>query len=169
MATSILAVPPHSVVTAHVEPDYFQFYARRAGAEWASDQVTDAGYQARLWSNGSFVVIGTSRKFGTTEVVIELWDTLPDPPESRWQHVAEVSIEPGGPLEVFSWGVDTPVLVVPVDEGWVRLRVLWAGLVAGRYEGMNEDGTSDEHVVLQLWGTPQSLPAVVRRWSGWSP
>lgn len=167
MAISILPVPPRSVVTAHVEPDYFQFYARRAGAEWASDQVTDAGYQARLWSNGSFVTVGTARKFGTTTVTVEVWDSPPDQPVEHWQHVAEVSLEPRGPLEILSWGDESPAVVVPVDEGWVRLRVLWGGLVAGRHEGMDDDGTSDEHLVLQVWGTPQSPPSVVRWWSGW--
>jgi hypothetical protein len=165
--TSILVVPPRSAVTVQVEPDYFQFYACREGAEWASGETPDAGYEEHLWSNGDFVYIGTARKYGTTAVVIEVWDTLPDQPDEHWQHVAEVSLEPGGPFEVFSWGDETPAVVVHIDEGWVRLRVLWAGLVAGRYDGMDDDGTSDEHLVLQLWGAPPSPPTVLRWWSGW--
>jgi len=154
-------------VTGQIEPDYFQFYARRAHAEWASAQTPSAGYEAHLWSNGEFVTIGTARKFGTTAVAVEVWDTPPDQPDERWQHVAEVSLEPGGPLEIFSWGDETPAVVVPIDEGWVRLRVLWAGLVAGRYEGMDDGGTSEEHLMLQVWGTPPAPPVVVRWWSGW--
>jgi len=134
----------------------------------ASDQTTDAGYEARLWSNGRFVTIGTARKFGTTAVTVEVSDTSPDQPDERWQHVAEVSLEPRGSLEVLSWGEEIPAVVVPIDEGWVRLRVLWAGLVAGRYEGMDVDGTSDERLALQVWGTPPSPPAVVRWWSKWA-
>jgi hypothetical protein len=48
-------MPRRSVVTAEIEPDYFQFYARRAGAAWVSDQTTDAGYEAHMWSNGEFL------------------------------------------------------------------------------------------------------------------
>ena len=129
-------------MSAQIEPDYFQFYARRADAAWVSDPAPDAGYEAHLWSNGGFVTIGTARKFGTTEVGVEVWDTAPDQPDEQWQHVAEVSLEPGGSLEVFGWGDDDPAVVVPIHEGWVRLRVLWAGLVGGRYEGMDEDGTA---------------------------
>jgi hypothetical protein len=154
-------------VTAQIEPDYFQFYARRAGAAWASDRTTDAGYEAHLWSNGGFVTIGTARKFGKTAVAVEAWDTTPDQPDEDWQHVAEVTLEPGGPLEIFSWGDETPAVVVPIDEGWVRLRVLWTGLVAGRFEGVDEDGNSDEHLTLQVWGASPSPSAVVRWWSKW--
>jgi hypothetical protein len=103
-------------VTVEIEPDYLQFYARRAGAAWVSDRATDAGYEAHLWSNGAFVTIGTARKFGTTAVAVEVWDTPPDPDE-HWQHIAEVSLEPGGPLEIYSWGDETPAVVVPIDEG----------------------------------------------------
>jgi hypothetical protein len=160
-------VPPQSAVTVQIEPDYFQFYARREGAEWASGETPSAGYEEHLWSNGEFVTIGTARKFGTTAVVLEAWDRPPDQPDALWQHVAEVSLKPGGPLEVFSWNDDSSVVVVPIDEGWVRLRVLWAGLVAGRYEGMDDDGTSDEHLMLQAWGAQPSPSAVIRWWSGW--
>lgn len=154
-------------MTAQIDPDYFQFYARRANSGWAGDQTPSAGYEAHLWSNGAFVTIGTARKFGTTAVVVEVWDTPPDQPDEHWQHVAEVSLEPGGPLEILSWGAETPAVAVPIDEGWARLRVLWAGLVAGRYEGVDEDGNSDEHLTLQVWGAPPSPPAVVRWWSKW--
>jgi hypothetical protein len=56
---------------------------------------------------------------------------------------------------------------VPIDEGWVRLRVLWAGLVAGRFEGMDEDGNSEEQLMFQVWAAPSSPSAVVRWWSEW--
>jgi hypothetical protein len=154
-------------VTAQVEPDYFQFYAWRAGAEWASGQTPSAGYEAHLWSNGGFVTIGTDRKFGTTAVAVEVWDTPPDQPDEHWQHVAEVSLEPGGPLEILSWGDETPAVVAPIDDGWARLRVLWAGLVAGRFGGMDEDGNSEEHLKFQVWAAPPSQSAVVRWWSEW--
>jgi hypothetical protein len=160
-------MPPRSVVTTEVEPDYFQFYARRANAEWASDKTTEAGYEAHLWSNGGFVTIGTARKFGTTTVAVEVWERPPNQPEEQWQHVAEVSLEPDGSLEILNWGDETPAAVVPIDEGWVRLRVLWAGLVAGRFEGMDEDGNSEEQLMFQMWAAPSSPPVVVRWWSEW--
>ena len=154
-------------MTAQVEPDYFQFYARRASAEWASAERTRSDLAPHLWSNGDFVVIGTARKFGPTAVAVEVLDTPPDEPDEQWQHVAEVSLERGGPLEVLSWEPDTPVAVVPIDEGSVRLRVLWAGLVENRYEGLDDDGESDEHVLFQVWPATHSPSSVVRWWSGW--
>jgi len=154
-------------VTAQIEPDYFQFYARRASGDWASDQTPSTGYEAHLWSNGEFVMIGTARKFGTTAVAVEVWETQPDQPDDHWQHVAEVSLESGGPLEILSWGDETPAIVAPIDEGSVRLRALWAGLVGRRFEGLDADGTSDEHLALQVWAATPSPPAVVRWWSEW--
>ena len=109
-------------VEAIVEPDYFQFYARRAGAEWASDQTTSTGYEEHLWTNGKFVTIGMARKFGTTRVDVEVWSAAPGEPPDEWQHVAEISLLPGGPLELFSWGDDRPVLVISIDDGPVRVR-----------------------------------------------
>ena len=50
-----------------VEPDYFQFYAKRVGAPWLAD-VTKETYRDRLWTDGGVVVISTVRKFGTTPV-----------------------------------------------------------------------------------------------------
>lgn len=56
---------------------------------------------------------------------------------------------------------------MPIDDGWVRLRVLWTGLVASRFEGLDEGGSSDEHLTFQVWGAPPSPPTVVRWWSEW--
>lgn len=152
-----------------VEPEYFQFYLRRAGAPWSSDQVPDRGYRAHLWSNGSFVYVGTARKFGTTAVRLRRFDREPsvadDPP---WQHVAEASLEPGGDLEVLSWNEDDPVgtLVVPADP--LRLRVSWAGLVGGRFEGLDESGGSEEHLEVHVWHAPFTEPRVLRWWDPWT-
>jgi hypothetical protein len=43
---------------------------------------------------------------------------------------------------IFGWGDETPTVLVPIDEGWVRRRVLRTDLVAGRYEGVDETGTA---------------------------
>jgi len=154
--------------TFTVEPDYGQFYARRAGAPWASADVPSEGYERALWSDGAFVYIGTYRRYGTTSVEVS---TLTGPPiddaDPAWQHVAEVSLDPGGDLEIFSWGADVPVATVPIEAGPVRLRVLWRGLVGGRFEGMDDDGESDEGLGLLIWPEPPREAAVLRWWEHW--
>lgn len=150
-----------------VEPDYFQFYVRRASGQWAADQVCEDGYRDRLWSDGHFVYVGTLRKFGTTTVEVDVRDGPAPVPDSRWQHVAEVSLISGGPLEIFSWPGDEPEATIAVPEDPLRLRVAWGALVAGRFEGMDDDGNSDEHLALTVWPAALAEPAVLRRWDGW--
>jgi hypothetical protein len=150
-----------------VEPDYFQFYLRRAGAPWASDAVSEPGYAARLWTDGGFVYVGTARQFGTTPVDVDVTTAPPGPAAPSWQHVAEVSLESGGAIEVLSWGADDPVVTIDVDGGPLRLRVSWTGLVAERFEGMEADGSSDERLAITIWPAPAAPAEVVRRWDGW--
>jgi hypothetical protein len=160
---------PGAIVDLVVEPDYFQFYARRAGASWASDQVPDDGYRAHLWSDGSFVYIGTARKFGTTSVRVQLFAEEPPVAEGPpWQHVAEVSLEPGGDLEISSWDGDDPVGTLSLPGGPLRLRAKWAGLVAGRFEGLDENGESGEHLEVDVWPARVAEPRVVRWWDPWT-
>lgn len=153
--------------SAVVEPDYFQFYARRSGAAWASDMVTEEGYAAHLWTDGQFIYVGTRRKFGPTPIEVTVSRTRPEAPDDSWQHVVEVSLTPGGPLEVFSWGDDRPLLTTPLPSGDVRMRVSWKGLVAGRFEGLDENGESEERLALGLWAGPIEAPKIVREWRGW--
>jgi hypothetical protein len=61
-----------------IEPDHFQFYAKRAGAVWLSDVPAEA-YRQRLWTDGGFVVISTLRKFGSTPLTVKV---VPDAPAS---------------------------------------------------------------------------------------
>ena len=151
-----------------VEPDYFQFYAMRSGAEWASDRVPSAGYEAHLWSDGAFVYIGTARKFGSTSVAVEVWERRPPADIApEWQHVAEVSLEAGGDLEVCSWDPDPRAAVISIDEGPQRLRVHWTGLAADRFEGLDEQGNSDERLLLQLWPAVVGPAWVIRWWPEW--
>jgi len=148
-----------------VDVDYGQFYAMRAGGEWASDQVPSSGHEAHLWSDGSFVYVGTTRRYGETKVRVEVLTAPPSedaPPE--WQHVAEVSLDRGGALELHSWDGGTPAATVPVDPGSLRLRVCWRGLVPGRAEGVDDDGNSDEELLFQLWPAEPAPPAVTRWW-----
>lgn len=151
-----------------VEPDYFQFYARRSGHDWASDRVTSAGYEAHLWSDGGFVYVGTARKYGTTPVVVKAWDRRPPEDLSQsWQHIAEVSLGPGGDLEIYDWDAEIPRAVVATDPAAQRLRVHWAGLVADRFEGLDDLGNSDERLLVQLWPEPTKPSQVVRWWPAW--
>ncbi len=151
-----------------VEPDYFQFYAKRVGAPWLAD-VQDQAYRDRLWTDGGFVVISTVRKFGTTRVTLDVLADKPEPPSKEWQHVAEVSLEGDGPLEILSWpGDEEPRSMHVIPAGPVRLRVHWGGLVPGLREGMDEQGSSDEHLALVVWPAPIGPFAVIREWDSWS-
>lgn len=153
--------------TCVVEPDYFQFYARLAGAELASDQVSPAGYRDRLWTNGQFVYIGTSRKFGAMTLTVEVQQHRAPSPGADWQHVAEVSLGSGHRLEVLSWDSDVPAMTCDLPLRAFRLRVLWQGLVQGRFEGLDENFESDERVLIQMWPAAEAPSQVLRRWNGW--
>jgi hypothetical protein len=151
-----------------VEPDYFQFYAKRVGAPWLPG-VSDETYTQRLWTDGGFVVISTLRKFGPTRISLSVVPDEPSPPSAHWQHVAEVSLDPGGPLEVLSWPGDQEprsVHVIPAES--VRLRVQWGGLVPGLHEGMDAQGNSEEHLELVVWPAPTAPFAVLREWPDWN-
>ena len=171
MLEGMLSGQPSDLAADHcvVEPDYFQFYARRSGAAWASDKVPPEGYQARLWSDGGFVYVGTRRKFGTTPVDVAVLPSRASDPDALWQHVVEVSLAPGGPLEIFDWPGDEPALTIELPPGDMRLRVSWQGLVEGRYEGMDENGNSDERLLFELWPAPVESLSIVKEWSGWPP
>jgi len=150
-----------------VEPDYFQFYAKRVGAAWFTD-VSAEVYRRRLWTDGGCVVISTVRKFGTTPLTLDVVADEPGPPSAHWQHVAEVSLDSGGPLEILSWPSDQePQSTHVIPAGPVRLRVHWGGLVPGLREGMNEQGVSDEHLALVVWPAPIAPFAVLREWNAW--
>jgi hypothetical protein len=149
-----------------VEPDYFQFYACRDGAPMPD--VSAETYQDHLWSDGGFVVISTVRKFGTTPLSVDVVPEEPGAPDDHWQHVAEVSLDGDGPLEVLSWPGDVePRSLHQIPAGPVRLRVHWGGLEPGLPEGMSVQGVSDEHVALMVWSAPIAPFAVVRAWDGW--
>lgn len=153
-----------------VEPDYFQFYLRRATAPWAADRVTAVGYAQRLWTNGAFVYVGTHRKYGATPVGIAVRTSKPDRPDEAWQHVVEVSLDAGEPsLEIFNWDTvaDAPAAVVPVQASPLRLRASWAGLVRSRFEGLGNNGNSEERLLLELWPEPPTDDLVVRSWPHW--
>lgn len=150
-----------------VEPDYFQFYAKRVGAEWLSG-ATDETYRHRLWTDGGFVVISTLRKFGTTPLTLDVVADEPAPPSGCWQHVAEVSLDGGGALEILSWpGDQEPRSKHEIPVGSVRLRVHWGGLAPGLREGMDEQGKSNEHLALIVWPAPIAPFATLREWDSW--
>jgi hypothetical protein len=148
-----------------VEPDYFQFYARRGEAPMPD--VSRETYQRRLWSGGGFVVVSTFRKFGTTSLSVDVLPGEPGPPAEEWQHVAEVGLDGDGPLEVLSWDDAGPRSRHELPAGPVRLRVHWGGLVPGLPEGMESQGASDEHLALVVWPAPPAPFAVLREWDGW--
>lgn len=153
-----------------VQPDYFQFYMRRAGAAWVSAQVTDLGYARHLWTDGAFVYVGTYRKYGPVPVDIDVLPARPDLPERSWQHVVEVLLDNvSAVLEVFDWNaaLDAPTAVVQIPESAVQLRCSWTGLVPDRFEGLDGDGESDERLLIQIWPAEGSRDTVVRWWPHW--
>lgn len=103
----------------------------RSGSAWASDQVPSHGYEEYLWSDGAFVCIGTTRRFGATSVRIEVLSAAPtaEPPDD-WQHVAEVSLDENGDLEVYSWDDRSPASTVPLDRAPQRRGAALPGLAA---------------------------------------
>jgi len=157
-----------TIVEDAVEPDYAQFYAKSPEADWLSDQVSDLAYETKLEARAGFVYLGTARRYGTTRLRIEVHDSEPAEPDVRWQHVAEVSLATSGVLEIHDWGADEPAMSVSVPAGPIRLRASWTGLVAGRGgEGLDQDGTSDERLMLQIWTALPADPAVRRWWAEW--
>jgi hypothetical protein len=79
--------------------------------------------------------------------------------------VVEESPAPGGDLEIFDWDGDGPVVTVPISPDAVRLRVAWSGLLEeNRFEGLDEDGNSDETLLVQVWPQKQDGPVVLRCW-----
>ena len=149
-----------------VDVDYGQFYLCRSGAAWASDRVTTNGYERHLWTNGSFVYVGTTKKFGPMPVRVDVLDHPAADPERSWQHVVEVSLDEGRELEIYNWGDNDPVATIDIGPGPVRLRVSWRGLVAGLFEGMDEHGNSTEELLVQVWPAPPTAAAVLRCWEG---
>lgn len=159
--------PQHEFHEVLVEPDYGQFYLRRAGqVVWQSADVPSDGYERLLWSSGSFVMVGTVRKYGATRLRVQVVEAAPIvPPAEEAQHVVEDSLAPGGDLEIFSWDGGTPVATVAVPHSSVRLRVLWSGLrEENRFEGMDEEGNSDENLLILVWPQAIAGPEVLRCW-----
>lgn len=150
-----------------VDPDYFQFYVKTPSAEWASDRVTEAGYEAHLEApSAGFIYVGTLKRFSDTPVRVEVHDSEPRDLSEDWAHVAEVSFEGNGRLEVQSWGGDL-AFAIPTPDGSLRLRAGWAGLESDLSEGLREDGTSAEHIILQIWPAPRAGRRVLRWWPEW--
>jgi hypothetical protein len=109
-----------AMLTAHtstvVHPWYRQFYLRRGEAEWASDRVTDEGYDVRIEAIDGFVYVGTSMYGHPTEVRVEAHDTPPEAPDDA-DHEVEVSLLGNGPLAILSWGDVDPVATIELPDG----------------------------------------------------
>lgn len=136
-----------------VKPWYRQFYLRRGAAEWASDQVSDAGYAAGAEAIGGFVYVGTAMYGNPTSVSVELCEANPALPEGV-EHSVDLELDGAGPLAVLGWGDDDPVAVVEVPEGQLHLRVNWVGTDAASVHPDAEVGgatLSPERVAIQVW------------------
>jgi hypothetical protein len=159
-----------AMLTAHtstvVHPWYRQFYLRRGEAEWASDRVTDEGYDVRIEAIDGFVYVGTSMYGHPTEVRVEAHDTPPAAPDDA-DHEVEVSLLGNGPLAILSWGDVDPVATIELPDGPVRLRASWFGLAAAVAHPDNDLGGEDpspERLLFQAWPAVPAAPRVTRRW-----
>jgi hypothetical protein len=158
------------VSAAHVvvRPWYRQFYLQRGDAPWASDRITEAGYEAALDAVDGFACVATSMYGNPAAVTVELHEREPPPAEEEADRVTEVSLSGSGPLGVLSWGETEPELTVELPEGPLRLRASFSGLAAADAHPDNDvsgDELSPERILLQLWPAPPSGPAVIRAWT----
>jgi hypothetical protein len=152
---------------AMVTPEYFQFYLKTPSSEWTSAQVTGQGYEAHIEATSpGFSYVGTNTQFSHTAVSVELHNSEPDSLPPQWQHVAEVSFQGEGTLQIMSWSgelgvaVDTPV-------GPLRLRAAWAGLQPEVVEDRGKTRANREHLLFQIWPAVRAERRVLRWWSGW--
>jgi len=150
-----------------VKPWYRQFYLRRGDAEWASDRVSDRGYERRLEAIEGFVFIGTTMYGSPTSVVVELHDGDVGRLDSSADRVVEASISGEGSIAILNWGEVQPVRVMSVPRGSARLRTSWFGIGAAEVHPGNDRGgdeESPEHLLLQLWPAPMTDSCLVRKW-----
>jgi hypothetical protein len=159
---------PVSSSTVVVNPWYRQFYLQRGDAPWASDRLTQAGFERALESEGGFVYVGTSMYGNPVEVTLELHDEEPSRHEGA-DRVTEVSLGGSGALGVLSWGETEPELVFELTEGPLRLRASFSGLAAADSHPDNDvsgEELSPETILLQLWPAPPAEPSVLQPWAG---
>jgi hypothetical protein len=150
--------------TAVVSPWYGQFYLRRGEAPWASDRISEAGYEDLLEGIDGFAYVGLEMYGSPTHMTIEVHDTGPPVPEDA-EHVVEVSMTGAGPLGILDWGDDEPGTVVAVPEGPLRLRVSWLGIGAALQHpdrDLSGPDESPERLLVHLWPGPDG-PRVVHR------
>jgi hypothetical protein len=136
-----------------VKPWYRQLYLLRGEAEWASDRVSDAGYEAGAEAIGGFVYVGTTMYGSPTRVTIEVAEQRPDVPVGAERSV-DLSVTGSGTLALLSWGDDEPVDVVDVPVGPLNVRISWSGSdAASRHPDVELGGSSisPETVDIQVW------------------
>jgi hypothetical protein len=157
-----------SRTTVTVQPSYSQFYLKRGDAEWASESVSDEGYEARLEVIDGFVYVGVSMYGNPTEVTFEVYDSLPTEIIPEADHVVEASITSEGPMCIFSWGDDFPEVFIDTPSGPLRLRASWKGIAAALARP-DREGTSDEvspeSLVFQVWPAPVRPQELLRAWT----
>ena len=153
-------------VSVVVKPWYGQFYLQRGNASWASDRVSDIGYETRLEAAEIFVYVGTSMYGHPTAVRMEVHDHEPGLSESADQ-VVEVGLGGVGGVAVLNWGDDTPVAKIEVPDGPCRLRGSWFEIAAAQAHPDNDLGggeLSPENLLIQVWPSTETTRHVLREW-----
>lgn len=154
---------PLDSTTAVVTPWYRQFYLRRGEADWASDQVSEAGYERGLDAIDGFVYVGTTMFGNPTEVSVEVHESHPEPSDEA-DRVVEVPLAGSGSLAILSWGSSEPEATVELPEGPCRLRASWYGMADAEQHPDYDLGGADlspERVLVEIWPAPDAPAAVL--------
>jgi hypothetical protein len=137
--------------------DYHQFYILDAGVKPAApSDYTNEDVRRMIKVKPNVVVICPRRNM-TVDVELDVFPGDPKFDESRWDHIAECSLElPTGRLQVDQWS-GGPVLNLSVAPGCYRVRALYSGL-----DTISEDGLdgSDKYTVVLWPGSPVPLRIV---------
>lgn len=114
-------------------------------------------------------IVKTGSQWGPFGVVLQVLDTDPDPVESHWEDVVEVSVEVAESVLISEIVDDDPVGAVAPSPGTYRMRVAATGRTesAARDAAFSDDKESAEeaieHYLLMLWPVQSSAPVIVRQ------
>jgi len=140
--------------------DYHQFYLWDAGVEpSAPEDYTDDDVRRRVKVAPNVVVVQPLRNM-TVPVDLEMHATDPGYEQSRWDHIAECSLDlPTGRLQVHE--CTGPVrLDLEVTPGTYAVRILFAGL-----DTLSDDGLEgSDRYRIDVWPGSASELKVVKQW-----
>jgi hypothetical protein len=152
-----------TVYRFEVFADYHQFYVWDAGVgPSAPTDYTDEDLRNRLKVAPNVVVIQPMRNM-TVPVELTVCASDPGVELSRWDHVAECSLDlPTGRLQVHEC-TGGAVLELSVDPGTYRLRAHFGALGSRSDDGLE----GADHYRIVLWREPLPTPLkILKQWEG---